>query len=409
MNCIINKQPMNFNRLVLKVVSRCNLNCSYCFMYNLGDSTYKNQPKFMNESIIAPIMIKVANYLKKYPQEVFTFTFHGGEPLLIDDKTFFSKFILQARILNKQFKDTIFEYNIQTNGVLITDEWAKILKDLDIFPGVSLDGTKKAHDMFRVDHKGNGSYDDVIKGLKLLKKELGFLSVISVINVDETPEMTYNHLTELSSDYVNFLLPDYTHDSFPYKPRVMGKWLIELYDLWISDPKRPTIPFFNGLTNAILGSQKIINNEAHALIIETNGDIEVIDSLKGCGEGFTKTNMTIFDNEFEDLTKLPLGKLYFEDSDEKLCTTCLDCPMVSVCRGGRLVHRYKKENGFNNPSIYCNDMILLISHIQNTMMKLVPSMYDDSVSIIDAQEVMDYINTSKTTSIYKEELEFFRV
>lgn len=400
---------MHFNRLVLKVASRCNLNCSYCFMYNLGDSSFRNQPKFMKESMIPQIIKRVANYLTEYPQEVFTFTFHGGEPLLID-KTFFGKFITQAAILKEQFPDITFEYNVQTNGVLIDEAWAEVLREHKIFPGVSLDGTKKAHDMYRKDHKENGSYDDVIKGLRLLKKQLGFVSVISVMNIDESAKTTYKHLTDISSDYVNFLLPDYTHDSFPYQPKAMGKWLIELYNLWIADADRPIIPFFNGLTNAILGSQKIARQEAHALVIETNGDIEAIDSLKGCGESFTKTNMNIVTNDFKDITQLPLGKLYFEDSTEKLCTKCLECPVASICKGGRLVHRHKKENGFNNPSVYCEDMILIISHVQNTMMDMIPSMYDDSISKMDALEIIDYLNTldmSSTKNIYKKDLEFF--
>lgn len=365
----------------------------------------------MKESMIPIILNKVGIYLRKHPQELFTFTFHGGEPLLID-KEFFRKFVSQAIALQEEFRETTFEYNIQTNGVLIDEEWASIFKELRIFPGVSLDGTKKAHDMYRVDHKGNGSYDDVVKGLKLLREKLGFLSVISVMNIAETPEVTYNHLKDLSSDYINFLIPDFTHDTFPYKPGEMGNWLIELYDLWISDTERPTIPFFNGFTNVILGSQKLTRNEAHALIIETNGDIEPIDSLKGCGEGFTKTNMNIVSNEFEDIMQLPLGKLYFKDSTEKLSTTCQECPIVSVCKGGRLVHRYKKENGFNNPSIYCNDIIMLISHMQNTMMKLIPSMYDESISKMDPMEIIDYLNTlpvSNVQNVYKKDLEFFSV
>ncbi len=402
---------MHFNRLVLKVASRCNLNCSYCFMYNLGDTSFRNQPKFMKESMIPQIITRVANYLKNHPQEVFTFTFHGGEPLLID-KSFFGKFIRQAESLKELFPDTTFEYNVQTNGVLIDDEWAAVLKEYKIFPGVSLDGTKKAHDMYRKDHKENGSYDDVIRGLQLLKRKLGFVSVISVMNIDESAAVTYTHLTDISSDYVNFLLPDYTHDSFPYQPKAMGKWLIELYDLWIQDKNRPIIPFFNGLTNAILGSQKVARHEAHALVIETNGDIEAIDSLKGCGENFTKTNMNVFSHDFKEITQLPLGKLYFEESTEKLCSKCLECPVASVCRGGRLVHRHKKENGFNNPSVYCEDMILIISHIQNTMMKLVPSMYDDSISKMDALEIIEYLNTldvENLEDLYKKDLEFFSV
>jgi uncharacterized protein len=193
---------------------------------------------------------------------------------------------------------------------------------------------------------------------------------------------------------------------------MMGKWLIELYDLWINDAKRPIIPFFNGLTNAILGSQKIARHEAHALVVETNGDIEAVDSLKGCGEGFTKTNMNIATHDFTEIVKLPLGKLYFEDSMEKLCTKCLECPVVDICKGGRLVHRHKKENGFNNPSIYCEDMILIISHIQNKMMELIPSMYDESISKMDALEIIDYLNTldmSSIEDIHKKDLEFFSV
>jgi uncharacterized protein len=365
----------------------------------------------MKESLIPQIINRVENYLKAHPQEVFTFTFHGGEPLLID-KSFFGKFIRQAESLKELFPETTFEYNVQTNGVLIDDDWAAVLKEYKIFPGVSLDGTKKAHDMYRKDHKENGSYDDVIRGLKLLKRKLGFVSVISVMNLDESAEVTYQHLTDISSDYVNFLLPDYTHDSFPYQPKEMGKWLIELYDLWIQDKNRPIIPFFNGLTNAILGSQKIARHEAHALVIETNGDIEAVDSLKGCGENFTKTSLNVVNNDFEEIIQSPLGKLYFQDSMEKLCTKCLECPVASICRGGRLVHRHKKENGFNNPSVYCEDMILLISHIQNTMMKLVPSMYDDSISKMDADEIIDYLNTLDFDSIedlYKKDLEFFSV
>ncbi len=402
---------MNFNQLVLKVASRCNLNCSYCFMYNLGDSSYRNQPKFMKESMIPTIIDKVSVYLKKHPQEFFTIVFHGGEPLLID-QSFYRTFATEATKLYKEFPNTVFEYSVQTNGVLLTKEWTDLFKEIRIFPGISLDGTKKAHDMYRVDHKGNGSYDDVIKGVNLLKEELGFVSVISVMNIEETPEVTYNHLKKISSDYINFLLPDFTHDSFSYAPKAMGNWLIGLYDLWINDTKKPVIPFFHGLTNTILGSKKRARNEAHALVIETNGDIEAIDSLKGCGESFTKTNMNINTHNFEDLVALPLGKLYFQDSNTNLATKCIECPIVSICKGGRLVHRYKKENGFNNPSVYCEDIIMLVSHIQNTMMEMIPSMYDETISKMDANEIIDYLNTLDMSIIeetYKKDLEFFSV
>jgi uncharacterized protein len=90
----------------------------------------------------------------------------------------------------------------------------------------------------------------------------------------------------------------------------------------------------------------------------------------------------------------------------------MECPIVSICKGGRLVHRFSKENGFNNVSVYCEDIIMLVSHIQNAMMKLIPSMYDESISKMDALEIIEYLNTldmSTMEETYKKDLEFFSV
>lgn len=66
---------MAITSLVLKVASRCNLNCSYCYMYNLGDTTYKNQPKVMEKSTVDNILNSVSEYTKKIRLKIFNLSF----------------------------------------------------------------------------------------------------------------------------------------------------------------------------------------------------------------------------------------------------------------------------------------------------------------------------------------------
>src|SRR5690349_18876814 len=81
--------------LVLKVASRCNLNCTYCYMYNLGDTTYMKQPKVMSDDVVDNLIARVKKHCHMHGIDVFDFNFHGGEPLLAGP-AFFEKFVNKA-------------------------------------------------------------------------------------------------------------------------------------------------------------------------------------------------------------------------------------------------------------------------------------------------------------------------
>jgi uncharacterized protein len=381
-------------------------------MYNLGDTTYKNQPKFMSTDTIDSIIEKTKIFIKKNNKKEFSFLFHGGEPLLAP-KSFYRDFIAKVNnIILKEHNEVNITYDLQTNGVLLDKSWINLFKELNISPSVSVDGTKKAHDMFRIDHKGNGSYDKVFEGVTLLKEEMDLADIACVINIKETPTEVYNSFKEMNANYVNFLIPDYTHDNFPFNrsKTVMADWLIELFDIWVNDQERYKIPMFLGLLNSLTRVSDSSKNEATVLVIETNGEIEAIDSLKACGNGFTKTGLNIKTNSLKDIQKTTLGKLYFNDFTSKICKKCEECPIYEICKGGRLVHRYSKECGFNNPSVYCNDLIKLIAHIQNFFISCFPELHEkENVEKIKPNEIINYLKSidENTESTYKKELEFF--
>ena len=358
--------------LVLKVASRCNLNCEYCYMYNLGDMTYKSQPKIMNNDIVESILTRVSTYLTLSGSKTFAFIFHGGEPLLVG-QDFYQNFVRKAHDLLPAFIQ--IDYSIQTNGVLLTPDWCRVLGGLGIRIGISLDGLTEESNHYRLDHRGRSSLLATLNGIynahnsRYLKYLLG---ILSVINIEVNPEELYEKYKVLKIRHINFLLPDGTHDNLPKgfdsNRTEYADWLIELFDIWFNDRDRdkPQITIFNQILHRILGGDsefeyfgggKNIN-----LIIETNGAIEPQDSLKACGEGFTKTNLNIQYHALEDSLKQPLIQFCIE-SQQNLCEQCKQCSVVEVCQGGFITHRYSAENGFLNPSIYCGDLERIISYI----------------------------------------------
>ncbi|MFC0186438.1 radical SAM protein [Pseudarcicella hirudinis] len=192
--------------VVVKIASRCNLNCSYCYMYNMGDQTYLSQPKVMSDKVVDKLIERILGHCKLHNIDNYEIVLHGGEPLLAG-KEFFRKFVSKANKILVEQGGIRVRYVVQTNGLLLSDDWCKLFAELKIGVGVSLDGTPEDNDQYRIDHKGKGSYDRIVKGLNqalnssyFKEKKLG-VGVLAVINIDSEPEAVYEHFKSLSIKY----------------------------------------------------------------------------------------------------------------------------------------------------------------------------------------------------------------
>lgn len=361
-------------------------------MYNLGDKTYKNQPKVMSQETIENIYRRIIEHCEEHNIKNFGIILHGGEPLLAGQK-YIEDFVNTGKRMAEGKVN--FTYNLQTNGILLTEDIVNSLEKLRVHIGVSLDGPKEVNDKHRFYHNGKGSYDDVIKGINLLLNNRSYkerTGLLSVMNIDSDAIEAYDHLKSLDLKGGDFLFPYGTYDNPPLgKARstentYYADWLIKIFDTWYNEDEttRPSIRLFGDITTSIFGNDIMAdylgNKDNEVLVIETDGSMEAVDGLKSCGDGFTKTGANVSSFSINQALDTPLAKLYHY-SHKHLCKKCRSCPINETCGGGDLANRYSSQNGFDNPSIYCSDLEKLISHIQNRIIDRLPQQLVEEAKI----------------------------
>ena len=354
---------------VLKVASRCNLNCTYCYMYNLKDRSYSDQPPLMSERVADAVISKVARHCRTHSIKNFAFIFHGGEPLLAKDE-FFVRFVAEAR--RAIGPNTRLHFLLQTNGALLNSRRSSTFVELGIKLGISIDGPPSVHDRHRVDHRGAASYGSVKAGWDAAASTGAPPGFLAVIDPDQDVHEAYRHLKSLRPRKADFLFPDSTHDSAspgvasgatPY-----GDWLLALFGIWIDDQSRDfEIRLFIDILKLLFAPSPgsgIPKRGYHGTIfIEPDGSIGTLDLLRGCEEGMGSTSLNIQTCELDDAFTDPMVRLYYH-SNERVCAECGTCSLLQICGGGTLSHRYSAKNGFDNPSVYCADLKKLIGGIR---------------------------------------------
>lgn len=357
------------NTFFVRISSDCNLNCEYCYVFNHIDKTSRYLPNLMSFDTINLLIERLKDYQYKYNLDELLIVFHGGEPLLMGPK----RFTEVLKLISSGLSDIVkLGFSVQTNGSLLTKQYTTLFKKFDVGVSVSIDGPQKYHDIYRVDKKGIGSWERVIKGIKEIQKypEL-FSGTISVINPQVPPRKLFEFLQENNILVTDFLLPDGNYDRIPKhkdsEVNIYIDWLVEAFDVWFAEYQNITVRVFENVLESVSGldvsSDVFGGGELSYLTIETDGSYHTSDILKTTYEGASKTNLHLSSSSIEDVINSSSFIEYnFLLEEKNLPEQCQTCEEMKYCKGGCLPHRYSLNNGFDNPSIYCDEMKSLIQH-----------------------------------------------
>jgi uncharacterized protein len=354
-------------QVILKVNSRCNLVCTYCYVYNGVDSGWLRQPKSIDAAIVEQAARRIAEHVDRHGLASIDVVLHGGEPLLAGHERIESVLVAIRAAVSDQ---TSVRYSVQTNGTLLDEAFLEMFVRHDVRIGVSLDGDRQANDRHRIYSHGAGSYDRVAAGLRLVLSDdryrRQFAALLCTIDLRNGPLSVYQGLLEFSPPAIDLLLP---HGNWTNPPprygseRSYAAWLIEVFDAWYSSEDPPAMRLFQSIMLRIFGGQSeteaIGGDQPGIITIETDGSYEQTDALKTTVDGGAATGLALAGHSFDDVLRHVA-----EVAPPTLSTTCRACPVVRVCGGGMRAHRYRADNQFDNPSVYCTDLFDLITHIE---------------------------------------------
>jgi len=195
-------QKGRFHAMAKPSGSTCNIDCAYCFYLHKEHLLHQRRGQRMSPSTLERY---IAQYIEAQNGEQIVFSWQGGEPTMLGLDFFRDIVALQKKY---QPKNRRIANDLQTNGTLLTDAWCTFLKEHDFLVGLSIDGPRELHDAYRVDRKGQPTFDQVMRGAALLKKHEVPFNTVTVVNRLNArhPVAVYRFLREeLGSTYIQFI------------------------------------------------------------------------------------------------------------------------------------------------------------------------------------------------------------
>ncbi|WP_307825894.1 FxsB family cyclophane-forming radical SAM/SPASM peptide maturase [Streptomyces sp. MBT33] len=361
-----------FRQFVLKVHSRCNLACTYCYVYRGEDSSWRERPHSVSNEVVRQTARRIGEHATAHRPGALRIDLHGGEPLLTGPELV----VHYAETVRRAVPDgTAVTATIQTNGTRLTAATLDRLADAGILVGLSLDGGTAALNRRRVDHAGRPAGHALVRAAHLLaeRRPDAYAGVLCTVDPATAPEEVYTTLRALAPPVLDFLLPHLNWGTRPpgkHRPAATpyGDWLARAFDLWWTDTdmKRPAVRLFIEVVALLLGSWSATAavglSPVTAVVVETDGTIERVDSLKAAHHGASATGLHVFHDSFDSAIRHPRVAALRAGTAE-LGDECRSCPVVRVCGGGTYAHRYSPITGhFRHPSVHCPDLERLVRH-----------------------------------------------
>lgn len=370
--------PPSFHLLAKPTGPICNLDCEYCFFLS-KEMLYPGDRFRMADELLETY---IRQLLESHRTPEVMVAWQGGEPTMMG-LDFFKRSVELVEEHRQPWQRV--QYTIQTNGVLLNEQWAAFFKKHDFLVGLSVDGPRELHDTYRVDKRGQGSFDRVMAGyahLRAADVNVNVLCTVHAANQDHGADVYRFFRDDMGMRFIQFIpiIERATETLLPMAnlgwsttrkekrplymqagsfvtdrsagPEAYGRFLIDVFDEWV---KRDVGEVFVQMFDVALAnwhgepSGLCIFSETcgMALALEHNGDLYSCD------------HYVEPDYLLGNITETPMIELIASEQQgafglakrDTLPQYCLDCEVRFACHGGcprnRFTHTPDGEDGLN--------------------------------------------------------------
>jgi len=373
----VNSQPLTFHLLAKPTGATCNLDCKYCFFLS-KEFLYPNERTRMSDEVLESY---IQQRLAQHDEPEINIAWQGGEPTIMGLGFFKRAVELVAKY--RRPKQNVL-HTIQTNGLLLDDEWCAFLKEHNFLVGLSIDGPREMHDAYRVDKRGGGSFDLVMRAWERLRRhgvECNILCTVHAANADYPLDVYRFFRDQMGASYIQIIpiVERATAELLPlanggwgerpgserplYRQRgnlvtnrsvsavQFGRFLCDIFDEWV---KRDVGKVFVQTFDVALGSWVGQHNLCifsptcgNALALEHNGDVYSCDH-------YVEPEYLLGNIKKTHLLELVMSdrqQAFGQQKLESLPQYCHDCAVLFACFGecprNRFIETPDGEPGLN--------------------------------------------------------------
>jgi uncharacterized protein len=369
----------NYHVMAKPTGAVCNLDCRYCF-FLAKESLYPDSRFRMAEEVLESYLRQL---IEAQDSPEITVAWQGGEPTLMG-LDFFRKSIEYIRKYQKN--GTTVLNTLQTNGILLDDEWCDFFREHNFLVGLSLDGPRELHDCYRVDKGGHPTFERVMRAANLMRHrrvDFNILTTVHAANGDR-PLPVYRFLRdEVGTQFIQLIpiverINDDGRTIFQQgnrvtersvRPEQWGRFLIGIFDEWVRrDVGRVFVQMFDAALASWIQAPPAVcifaETCGHALALEHNGDLYSCDH-------FVEPDYLLGNILQEPLVQLATSekqRSFGNDKRDRLPRYCRECEVRFACHGecpkNRFVETPDGEAGLN---YLCAGYKAFFRHIDSPM------------------------------------------
>lgn len=353
--------------VISKPTHDCNLRCKYCYVEESAENGR------MSGGLLALSIEKVSDFF-----DDSHWIWHGGEPLLMGID-FFRVVQNVQEFYRKSGKR--FSNGIQTNGTLITNDLLKFIEETkDFHIGMSIDGPEEIHNKTRVYGDGRGSFEDVMLGFDLTKRNgrtgSGVICVVSAKNVGYPEELYHFFKTERINIKFNPLIKSgrakENFNDLGITPKQYGNFLLKLWNIYNEDVMKDgkvvinIDPFMEVIGNIETGKPLGCNYSSSCrdnfISIGPKGDIYPCGRFDGIFEFWMGNIKT---NTIEEAINSEINQSLKKRSLETV-TGCSNCDSSQICNSGCMHNAYFAGDVFGKDP-YCSSYKMLFKKMKGVL------------------------------------------